>query len=540
MNTTEKIKKISKKTQDRIKEDLINYKYILNQIKQVIDFQDALVDPLYAQKRILRKILKRNKDTEYGIKYNFKYIKKIEDYQKYVPIIKWKDIDSDVDRIKNGTQNILTKDKVVYFASTSGTTNKIKLVPITKQRIKNHNKVIALWTIYGFKDRINALNGKLLYFAGPYQEGKTKGKIPYGSISGYLPFKSPWWLKIKLTPKIRTFNEFNFNKKLKKIAIQALQENVTQIGFTTPIEAILFFDYIKDHKNTLIKIIKRKNSDKAERLELLKEFKPCNIWPNVVLISCFKSKTNEMYINTLLEKFGKEVTVIDPGINASEGRISIGLGKSDSGVPPINMSFFEYIDVDKENAKPITINKLKKNKKYKVIMTTQEGLYRYDIGDVIKVTGFMKKIPLIRFYNRDNFLNIAGELAPEKELVTIMEKTIKECKLNIKHFTIIPCIETSKKPRYEILLDIKDKVSDKIIKEFQKKIDINLQKNINDYMQMRNEFGRMDKPVISILKNGSYDKFNSKRIVSSGNPKPINIHKDKEFKNNFEIEKTIR
>jgi hypothetical protein len=541
MNTTQKINKLRKDTSSKIKDNLINYKYILNQIKQIVDFQDALINPLFVQKKILLKILKRNKNTEYGIKNNFKYINSIEKYQKYVPIIKFSDIDLEIERIKNGEQNILTKDKVVYFASTSGTTNKIKLIPITKQRIKNYNKEFALWAIYVLKDYMSVASGKTLYFAGPYFEGKTKGKIQYGSISGYLAYKSPWWVKSKIATDVKIFNEFNFNKKIKKMAISALQENITQVAFTAPIEAILFFDYIKEHKETLIKIIKRKNPKRAEYLKNLKDFKPIDIWPNIGLISCFKSKTNEMYINTLIKKIGKKIEVRDPGINASEGRISIGLGKDKvSGVLPLNTTFFEFIDIDKEIKTIITIEKLKLNKKYRILMTTQEGLYRYDIGDVIKVTGFMKKIPLIKFYNRDNFLNIAGELAPETELVRVMDKTIKDLDLKIKHYTIIPYLkDLSKKPRYEILLDLEEKISLEKIKDFQTKVDQNLQKNINDYMQMRNEFGRMDYPVISILKKGSYDAFNKKRVVGSGNPKPINIHKESNFRNNFEIEKII-
>ena len=524
---------------NKLKNDLKNYQYILNQIKQVVDFQDALNNPLESQKRILKKIIKKNKDTEYGIKNNFKYIKNIEDYQKYVPIIKYKDISNEIERLKNGEQNILTKDKVVYFASTSGTTNKVKLVPVTKNRIKNYNKEIALWAIYVLKDYKQVASGKTLFFAGPYFEGKTKGNIPYGSISGYLPYKSPWWLKRKITPKPRTFNEFNFNKKIKKIAIQALQENITQIGFTAPIEAILFFDYIKENKDKLIKIISKINVKKAQQLKELKSFKPIDIWPNISLVNCFRSKTNEMYIDKFLEKLGKKVEVRDPGINASEGRITIGIGKDGiSGPPPLNTTFYEFIDITKKNKTPVTIDKLKINKKYKVIITTQEGLYRYNMEDIVKVTGFMKKIPLLKFESRDSFLNIAGELASEEELIKIHKKTFKELKMKIDNFTVIPYYDTSKKPRYEILLDSKDEIDSKKIKEFQEKIDDNLQIEINDYMQMRNEFGRMDKPVISILKKNSYDKFNKKRVVGSGNPKPININSDSKFRNNFEIEKT--
>jgi len=437
-------------------------------------------------------------------------------------------------------QNILTKDKVVYFASTSGTTSKVKLVPITNQRIKNYNKEFALWAIYVLKEYMKIANGKTLYFAGPYFEGKTKGNIPYGSISGYLPYKSPWYIKRKISNPISVYNEMNFDKKIKKMAIYALQENITQIAFTAPIEAILFLDYIRENKLKLIKQIKKINPKRAEHLLKIEDFKAINIWPNIGLISCFRSKTNEMYIDTLLKKIGKKIEIRDPGINASEGRISIGIAKDGiSGVLPLNTTFFEFVDFEKEKIKYLTVDQLKLNRKYKVIITTQEGLYRYDIGDVVKVTGFFKKIPLIKFFTRENYLNIAGELAYEDEIVKAIKKTIEDVKLSIKYYTLIPYLQDfSKKPRYEILVEVIENYKDLEIKDFKRKLDENLKKTINDYKQMREEFGRMDSPVVSVLEKGSYDLFNQKRVVGSGNPKPINIHPDPKFRENFKIEKS--
>jgi hypothetical protein len=543
MDPIKDFKKASKKIKqnsEKIKDDFVNYKYILNQIKQIIDFQDALIDPLKSQKKILKKIIKRNKNTEYGKKYSFSKIKTIEDFQKQVPIIKYNDIIEDIEEIKKGKQNILTKDKVIYFASTSGTTSKIKLIPVTKQRIKNYNKEFALWAVYVLKDYVKIANGKTLYFAGPYFEGKTKGKIPYGSISGYLPFKSPWYVKKKISNPINVYNEMNFNKKIKKMAIHALQENITQIAFTAPIEAILFLDYIKENKDKLIKIIKKKNSKRAEYLSKIDDFKAINIWPNIGLVSCFRSKTNEMYIDTLMEKIGKKIEVRDPGINASEGRISIGISKDGiSGVLPLNTTFFEFIDFNKEKKEVITVDKLKLNRKYKVIITTQEGLYRYDMGDVVKVTGFFKRIPEIKFFTRENYLNIAGELAYEDEIVKALKKSFTEEKFKVKHYTVIPHLkDLSKKPRYEILIDLEENKTEKEIIKLKEKIDLNLKETINDYKQMREEFGRMDMPVISILEKNSYDEFNKKRVVGSGNPKPINIHPEQNFRENFKIKKT--
>lgn len=548
IDTQKKIKKYKnilsklteKNTYKKLNESIVSQKYILNQIKQIIDFQDALIDPLKSQKKILLKIIKRNKNTEYGKKYDFNGIKSIEDFQKKIPIIKYSDILEDVEKIKNGKQNIFTKDKVVYFASTSGTTSNIKLIPVTKQKVKNYNKEFTLWAVYVLKEYIKIINGKTLYFSGPYFEGYTKAKIPYGSISGYLAYKSPWYLKKKMSNPINVYNQMNFEKKIKKMAVYALQENITQLAFTAPIEAILFFDYIKENKNKLIKEIKKTSPKKAQELSKIENFNGINIWPNLGLVSCFRSEINEMYLEKLMEKIGKKIDVRDPGINSSEGRITIGISKDGvSGVPPLNTTFFEFKEVNKN--KILTIDKLKLNKKYSVIITTQEGLYRYDTQDVVKVSRFMKKVPELRFSNRENFLNIAGELAYEKEIVKLFEKTLKETKIKIKNYTIIPYLsELSKKPRYEVLLDLESKnIDEKKVLLFKEKLDVNL-KSINDYKQMREEFGRLESPIISILEKGSYDDFNRKRLTESGNPKPINIHQDHNFRKNFKIKKSFK
>src|SRR3990167_9122234 len=89
-------------------------------------FEASTGDPFKAQEQTLLKYLWRNKDTEYGRKYNFGAIRSIDDYKRAVPITSYETIRAYVDRIAEGGQNILTKDKVEFFGVTSGTTNKPK------------------------------------------------------------------------------------------------------------------------------------------------------------------------------------------------------------------------------------------------------------------------------------------------------------------------------------------------------------------------------------------------------------------------------
>ncbi len=517
----------------------------LRSIKYINEFRVALTNPLKIQTKILKEILKKNKNTNYGRLYNFSGIKTIEDYQNQVPVITYEDIIPFIQKIKDGEQNILTKDKILFLATTSGTTSSVKLIPVTKDRMKNFKRELYLWSVYVLKDHTNVLKGKTLYFAGPYIEGKTSAGIICGSISGYLIAKAPWYIKSKVVVPPETYNIFDFDKKIKVIAINALKSNITQFAFASPIEAILFLDYIAEHKDELINELERTGLEKrAKELKELSSFKPTNIWPNLCLIGCIKSKFNLHYLETLKEKIGKDIEIRDPGIYASEGRLSLGLEKEGiSGIIPAHVTFFEFIEKkeDGKDGEPITIDKLELEKNYEVIITTTEGLYRYRMGDIVKVTGYKQKLPLIEFVDRNNYLNIAGELAHENILISIMYKVIEEVGIKIKSFTFMPYSkDPSKKPRYEILIELlpENTLDDKLAIKLKELLDKTLKEYISDYRQMREEFGRLDSPVLSILKQGSYDEFDKRRTCTGGQPKPIHLSKTEKFRENFEIIKT--
>jgi hypothetical protein len=517
--------------------------FIADNFNFLNEFRQSLKDPRKVQEKVLLRIIEKNKNTVYGKKYQFEKIQSIKDFQKKVPVVSYEDIIPYIEKLKNNEPNILTKDKVIYFATTSGTTKAVKLIPVTAERTKIFRRELSLWSFFMLRKFKKIMTGKTLYFAGPYTEFYTNKGIPCGSISGYLAHKTPWIIKKKLVVNPKIYNIMNFDEKTRKIAISALLSNITQIGFASPIEAILFFDYIAKNKDSLINELKRKGKQKdANRLRKLKNFNPANIWPNLFLINCIKSKTNQIYLETLKEKIGKDIIIRDPGIYSSEGRLSLCLeDEGIAGIIPANENFFEFLEQKngKSQGPPITAEKVKLGKEYLVIITTPEGLYRYDMGDIIKIAGFREKLPLIEFVNRNNYLNIAGELAHENILIESMQMAMKTANINLRSFTFLPLISPAKKPRYEVLIEPIKTTSKSDAKKFLKIVDDSLQKNISDYKQMRNEFGRMDFPRLTILKKGSYDLFDKKRVTSVGQPKPIYVSKNAEFRNNFEVSEMI-
>ena len=103
-----------------------------------------------SQENLLRDILNANANTEYGLKRKFDEIKTIKQFQESVPLQNYEDYRKYIQRIKTTrTQNILTRDPVVFLAMTSGTTGEYKCIPVT--------------TIMKFKDGFKA--GPLMYYS---------------------------------------------------------------------------------------------------------------------------------------------------------------------------------------------------------------------------------------------------------------------------------------------------------------------------------------------------------------------------------------
>lgn len=508
-------------------------------------YQRALKNPAKVQEALLTHIIDRNKNTAYGRKYGFSSITTIKEFQQKVPIVTYEDLLPYIDCMLQGMKNVLVKDKVIYFATTSGTTNKPKLIPVTSARHKQLQQEILLWAFFMVQRKLRkGVMGKTLYFAGPIREDVSMGGTLMGSISGYMAWKSPVWVKSKLVIPPEFYNEMDFDKKTKMIALKALAtKNITQIGFAAPIEAILFFDYLKKNKNKLLKELERMGKkQRAKQLAKLEEFTPGKIWPKISLINCIKSDTNKPYLDVVLEKINlPKVITRDPGIFASEGRLTLGLTDHDqAGVLVAQENFFEFMEHigDNEYAKPIPLEKVKKGKRYKVLLTTQEGLYRYDIGDVLEIVDFKGKLPVVKFVQRDNFLNIVGEFSPENQLIAAMDDVTNKLAIAVEGYTYIPYMaDLEQRPCYEVLIEPRQTLSDEETKQFMKTLEEELVTRIQDYRQMRQEFGRLGHLRIGLVAKGSYKQFEQSRLQRAGQPKPVRIAKDFSFRDKFTIEK---
>ena len=97
-------------------------------------------NPIIAQNKLLEGLVKKAKNTQFGIDHHFKNIKTYQDYKRLVPIVDYEDLKPYVEKTLEGQENILWPGKPLYFCKTSGTTSGEKYIPISKESMPFHLK----------------------------------------------------------------------------------------------------------------------------------------------------------------------------------------------------------------------------------------------------------------------------------------------------------------------------------------------------------------------------------------------------------------
>lgn len=348
----------------------------------------ALADPALAQKRILRSILHRNSRTEFGRQYHFEKISSPQSYQDHVPEQSYESHEPMIQKIATGETNILTADPVLMFEPSSGSTSAAKWIPYTTSLRAEYQRAIRPW-IYDILTNFPAIRRGTSYWSisplsrtGP---SKTTGGIPigFGSDTEYLGRFERWAAaqsfavppQAALTPDLDACLEFTCEH------LRAARD-LAFISVWSP----TFLELILD----------RLGADAAE------------LWPNLTLVSSWADASAAPAAEKLQKRF-PNIPLQPKGLLATEGVVTIPLSKfGGSKVLAVNSHFYEFVPDD--GTRPRLAHELKIGAEYTVLLTTGGGLYRYRLGDRVRVTDFAKATPTLEFIGREGGVSdLCGE-----------------------------------------------------------------------------------------------------------------------------------
>lgn len=191
----------------------------------------------------------------------------------------------------------------------------------------------------------------------------------------------------------------------------------------------------KNNENEII--AENKNLETKSGNKIVENFVDYSvIWEKLSLVSCWAdSDSYEIFIKLKeklnFDKKNMNLKFQGKGLMSTECIVSFPLENVENGsVAAYNSFFYEFIQVsgDKlENRSPKLLDELELGERYCVVVTTNAGLYRYNTNDIVEVTGFYHKIPIVKFVGRiNNFSDIVGEKLKnsfvEKQVLTTLEE----------------------------------------------------------------------------------------------------------------------
>lgn len=410
-------------------------------------FQKDLKKAGEINRDILREILRANKESEYGKKYNFENLNGTEDYKRLVPITDYSDYEKYIERSAKGEKNILTSDSVEFFSLSSGTTGSQKLIPVTsnsRARANGYMNFLNQGLIYNGIPEAKKGGRGLFLMSMPKPTMITSGGIPAGAGTSegikaakrILPYMWVSPIEVLEIPEQKTANYLH--------ALFALKDReLSYIASPFPSNIVQLFGVIEENSEQIVKDIAMGTINKSLNLEpktraiLEKKLKPnvkraselekelskgmegvvSRIWPKINYVSCVAGGAFSIYVKKLRYFIGN-LPIFSSVYAASEALIGMAVKPNDVSYVIIpKTAYFEFIPLNKmdlSNPDTLDLDELKIGESYEIIITNFSGLYRYRLGDVVKVVDYYGKCPVIEFlYRKGQLLNLVAEKTTE-------------------------------------------------------------------------------------------------------------------------------
>ncbi|MCZ4693474.1 hypothetical protein DWB61_01185 [Ancylomarina euxinus] len=461
--------------------------------------------PIDTQHEVLTKLLSHAKNTEWGQKYDFQSINTLSDFKKRLPVQTYEDIEPYVDRLRKGEQNILWPSEIKWFAKSSGTTNsKSKFIPVSKEAMEDCHfrggkDILTLYTSL-FPDT-GLLKGKGLTLGGSHQINNLSNESYYGDLSAILIQNLPFWADFIRTPDSSIVLLEEWEEKLDKMTQATLNENVTSLSGVPSWYLVLL--------KHVLKVSGKQNIHE--------------IWPNLELFVhggvCFDPYRNQFNSLLLPEKMNYMETY-----NASEGFFGIQNDLNDKSMLlmldyGIYYEFIPLENVNDENPRVLSLEEVELYTNYAIIITTNAGLWRYQIGDTVQFTSL--KPYKFKISGRTKlFINAFGEEIIIDNAEKAMQMACNKTNAILKDYMAAPIfMDDNRKGAHQWLIEFEKAPAS--IDEFNYLLDNALMSQNSDYEAKRYKNITLDKPIITIARPGLfYDWLKKKGKLGGQNKVP--------------------
>jgi hypothetical protein len=511
-------------------------------------FRDQIRHTRAVQEQLLLTQVARHTDTQFGRDHHFAEIRTAADFRKRVPIGGYDRHEPYIDRVRCGdTQALFAPGtSVLMFALTSGTTNRPKTIPVTRQSLHDYREGWTIWGIQAFDAHPDMLSKGLrpiLQIASDWRESYSEAGIPCGAITGLTAsMQTPLVRSVYCMPACGSRIK-DIESKYYVALRCSVHLDLGTIIAANPATILAMVRLGDRERETLIRDFydgtiaakwqvppeirralrfrARPRKAVAARLESIVNstgrLLPKEYWPNLEFLSNWMGGTMRAYLRGYPEYFG-DAPVRDVGLIASEGRMTIPVEDgTPAGLLDVRHHYFEFIpeeQADSDAPDAVEAADLIEGRSYFVVLTTAGGLYRYNIQDLVRCVGFHSQAPVIEFLNKGaHFSSLTGEKLSEHQVISAVQAAQGVLGLRLASYLLLPA--WGEPPGYLLLVESGDLGTDETGKSLACAVDDQLRGQNIEYANKR-ETRRLC-PVRTIrLADGSWGEFQKRRLARSG------------------------
>jgi len=506
-------------------------------------FERQIQRPREVQRERLFAQIRRESPTAFGRDHAFHEIRSLEDFRRRIPISRYEYFQPYIERVRKGeTEALFHRQRVRMFAMTSGTTAARKYIPVTDRFLADYRRGWNVWGIMIYETMPKLWFKGMLQLVGDWQEEFAPSSVPCGAISGLTSH-----VQMRIVRKLYVLPPES--GKIKDVRTKyylawrlGLQRDVGLVFSANPSTIVNLAKFLDEEKDTLLRDIRDgsvdprfvlpsavvaaaqkkllPNPERARELDKLASehdrLLPQHVWPNLGVVGNWTGGSVGGYMRHYPAFFSPETEYRDLGLIASEGRMTIPVENgTPSGVLDIASAFFEFVPVDEiDSPAPIALeaHELEEGRDYYILLTTASGLYRYNIFDVVRCTGFRDRTPMLAFLNKgSNISNVTGEKLSEFQVVRAAEDASRASGTPLGVFSAAPCWD-EETPYYSFFVEADDFSGDEQMRVFLARAEESLRAGNDEYVSKRDS-QRLQSARLKLLPQGFWRNWDRERLA---------------------------
>ena len=449
------------------------------------------------QRKTLEMLVREARDTQWGREHNYASIKSYEDFSASVPLGNYASHKPYIEKMMEGTPDVLWKGLITRFATSSGTTSDVvKFIPVSKRGLKRSHlqgghDVTATYLDQNRESHVG--RGYSLILSGGFNPKYTKGKVKVGDISAIMAAAAPSFYRkmLHMVPSLK---------------VAQIEDIHTKYDIVTDIIRALNLVSFSGQPTWNIMVLEmamqKAGVKTAEEL-----------WPNMELFA-HGGMSLVPYRHKLDELFPSGKLHFIENYNSSEGFFGV---QTDMKDPAMTLmldyeNFYEFVPMQeygKPGAKALPVWEIETGKEYAILVSTSSGLWRYDMGDVVRFTSRSPYKFVIVGRTHQN-INLWGEDLSVQQAEKAMDEACRKCDAKVKEFTVAPVFleEETSSGHHQWLVEFSKEPAD--LEKFAETLDKELMESDIDYEHFRERTGGKRLELVKARPGLFYDWLDSK------------------------------